>query len=135
MKLTAKNKWRFAIGTTSLVPSTLDCRKRCPIEHYVICDVDDGDITPTLSYLTNDLGVTRAAIYPTPHGWHIFTPLQMRWRLLLWTLRRVPGVDSNWLRIGERRGYLFLADKKPVKVDWPVVRMVLHNGKIHRPRH
>jgi hypothetical protein len=120
-------KWKFAIGTTSLwVP---DHRW-----HYLIIDVDHQNVKETLTYLLDVLFITELAVYPTPHGWHIYTDRKLTWSGLYATLQHVPGVDQQWLAIGRKRGYLFLADYKPVVLPWPVVRMVLHVKKKTHPR-
>jgi hypothetical protein len=114
-------KWKFAIGTTSLVPDTS--------LHYLILDVDNDQTEPTLRYLTDVLHVTDLAAYPTPHGWHIYTAYKLSFLLLIQCISNVPNVDTQWLAIGRKRGYMFLADYKPVILPWPVVRMVLNHGK------
>jgi hypothetical protein len=116
-------KWRFAIGTTSLVPNT------DPPRHYLIVDVDTKNVQRTVEYLTNVLLIPDVAVFPTPRGWHVYTPAVFTWNGVLSKLAHVPHVDRRWLKIGQRRGYLFLADKTAVVLDWPVVRMVLHHRK------
>jgi|SRR5271154_676534 len=117
-----KSKWRFAIGTTSLVPTS-------PRLHYLMADVDDaftmsklGNVLAYFAYL----GAKNFTLQRTRNGWHVYTDTRMPWRKLTATLSRTPGVDQAWLRIGLQRGYLFLADKSPVQLNWPVKRMVLH---------
>src|SRR5271170_4804491 len=116
-----KSKWRFAIGTTSLVPTS-------PRLHYLMADIDSCSFICSLSQTLSHfawLGVKNFTLQRTRHGWHIYTDTRMPWRKLTATLSRTPGVDQAWLRIGLQRGYLFLADKAPVPLNWPVKRMVL----------
>jgi hypothetical protein len=119
-----KRKWRFAIGTTSIVPNT------DPLRHYLIVDVDTKNVQRTVDYLTNILLIPDVAVFPTPRGWHVYTPAVFTWNGVISKLAHVPNVDRRWLKIGQRRGYLFLADKTAVVLDWPVVRMVLHYRKV-----
>lgn len=116
------------MGTTSLVPLT-ECRT-APGQrlHYLICDVDEENVAPTVNYLLDVLDIHDMNVLPTQHGWHIYTNRRMPWRSLIWELQRVPGIDMQWLTIGLRRGYLYLADKDYVKLRWPVVRMELHES-------
>lgn len=119
-----KHKWEFAIGTTSRVP---DSR-----HHYLIVDIDDPDyLIPALSYLINVHVVRNIIVQETQRGYHIYTDSIMRWVELVRWLPRVPGVDRKWIKIGKRRGYLFLADKDVVTMLWPVERMMIH-GKVKR---
>jgi hypothetical protein len=122
----SKIKWRFAIGTTSLVPSTN------PRRHYLIADIDTKKtdaVDYTIAYLRLIVGCPRISCHETEHGWHIYTQTQLPWSLLIDTLKNVPNVDRNWLRIGKRRGYLFLADKDYFYPNWPVVRMLIRHGE------
>lgn len=121
MKNQPKTKWRFAIGTTSLVPTA-------PRLHYLIADVDGPYINATLAHFAW-LGVKNFTLQRTRHGWHVYTKTRMPWRKLTATLSRTPGVDQAWLRIGLTRGYLFLADKHAVPLNWSVKRMVLTLAK------
>lgn len=102
-----------------------------PSLHYLIVDIDttnDTDRQETEHYLCNTLSLNVYGTH-TPHGWHFYTDLKLTWRELLYTLRQVPHVDKKWLSIGERRGYLYLADKDVVSLPWPVTRMILHTRK------
>jgi hypothetical protein len=122
-----KLKWKFAIGTTSLVPFT------SPQLHYLIMDIDCKPIpTATLKILAEYNVRYRA--YETQHGWHIYTSCAMPWSLLIRCLNNVPGVDQQWLRIGKRRGYFFLADKELASLPWPTIHMVLHHRKARHGR-
>jgi hypothetical protein len=115
-----KTKWRFAIGTTSLVPGSK--------LHYLIVDIDskyNGEIVNLLWYIIQNFPRCSIYIQATRHGYHLFTNVKMHWRTLRRELRRMPNVDPSWITIGERRGYFFLADKKPVRLSWPVKRMTL----------
>jgi hypothetical protein len=122
-----KSKWRFAIGTTSIVPPGT--------AHYVIADVDVKDYMTTViragDYLY-DLGAQNIAFFPTKHGWHIYTDYITSWKNVLKILNDLPGIDRNWLQIGKRRGYLYLADYKAVNLDWPLIRMVINHGNPSR---
>ncbi len=132
-----KNKWRFAIGTTSLVPTSVaPGRGDHPRRHYLIADVDTKDDTAVneVAWHLEELKVNRWALFPTRNGWHLYTDAVYRWPALLPVLAAFPHVDPNWLRIGRRRGYFYLADKTEVKLDWPVIRMVLHQRGATRRR-
>ncbi len=113
-------KWKFAIGTTSIVPDT-QCRL-----HYVIVDIDTEDIQLTLDYLATYKMTNNIVIQHTCRGYHIYTNAVLPWRSLLRFLRHVPNVDHKWLGIGEKRGYLYLADKTQVNLTWKVIRMVIY---------
>lgn len=121
-KWRAKTKWKFAVGTTSLVPHTNGL-------HYMIIDTDTRAAVNSVIKFLDTLGVKNVGWFKTPNGWHVYTDQVYPWRKLLAVLSTVPNVDHKWLAIGRRRGYLFLADYAPVHLDWPVVRMVIHYGK------
>lgn len=126
-----KLKWEFAIGTTSLVPvSDWNCFGiKHPNFHYIIADIDDKEINAAAEFLLNEMPWNELAFFPTKRGWHIYTNAFMPWQDTLNFIRTIPGVDQNWIRIGERRGYLFLADKTAVELNWPVRRMVIYAKK------
>lgn len=115
-----KTKWKFAIGTTSIVPNT---KRR---KHYLIGDVDGHYMVPTLEFLGEILGVGAIFTQRTKRGFHFYTNLQVSFGELLYILRRVPGVDAAWITIGERRGYFYLADKDAIYLPWHVIRMIIH---------
>jgi hypothetical protein len=117
-------KWKFAIGTTSFVPGARYLNAGAL--HYLIVDVDDLNIEPTLKHLCSVLGCQNLKVSVTPRGWHIYTDRIYRWNDLIRVLRTVPNVDQRWIAIGTRRGYLYLADKQAIRLRWPVVRMVIH---------
>jgi len=124
-----KSKWRFAIGTTSLVPTAQRL-------HYLIADVDEVSyvgIGETLRHFAW-LGIKNFTLQRTRHGWHIYTDTRMPWRKLTATLSHTPGIDQAWLRIGLTRGYLFLADKALVPLNWPVKRMTLTYAPKSKPK-
>ena len=121
-KTKPKSKWRFAIGTTSLVPTE-------PGMHYLIADVDGHNLSTTIIHFIIWSGVRSFHVQHTNSGWHIYTDQRYTWRRLLRILSVTPGVDQKWVAIGRQRGYLFLADKGAVMLNWPVKRMVLHYGK------
>ena len=120
--MTPKLKWKFAIGTTSRVP---DSGGRL---HYLIADFDDPLINQERIWL--ELGAYRekAIIQDTEHGWHLYTSWKMTFDELIPFLKKI-SADPEWVRIGERRGYLFLADKKEINFPWPVEHMVIKYGK------
>lgn len=114
-----RDKWRFAIGTTSRVPGIKGL-------HYLMFDFDGlvfrevfRKINPMLSYL----GVPWYA-QPTSKGWHVYTPQTYTFSYLITILNWV-GADPAWIRIGAKRGYLFLADKGRMQLPWEVERMVI----------
>ena len=114
-KINHKYKWYFAIGTTSRVPGSK--------KHYLIMDFDNPD---SIFSLGEDLyGASKAVIQKTPHGWHIYTNRICSWKELLSILRNQFLVDQKWIDIGEERGYLFLADKDRMHMEWPVERMII----------
>jgi hypothetical protein len=115
-----KLKWRFAIGTSSVVPGE-------PSMHHLIGDVDGKDISTTLIHLLDELEVIDVVVQATTRGFHFYNDRRFPFRDLVRVLRRVPGVDAAWIRIGQGRGYFFLADKPGgVSLPWPVTRMVIH---------
>jgi hypothetical protein len=111
-------KWKFAIGTTSRLPKSG--------LHYLIADFDGPLINrPTLRLVIN---CCRFKLQATKHGWHLYTDQVMDFPTLIKTLKQI-GADRAWIRIGQKRGYMFLADKKEIKFPWPVEHMVIHHGK------
>jgi hypothetical protein len=117
-----KLKWKFAVGTTSRVPDSK--------LQYLIVDIDNrSGLFLALRYIVGTLRATNVITQPTKRGWHIYTNSRMCWRELLRWLPRVPYVDKQWLKIGERRGYFYLADKDAITFNWPVQRMIIHHGK------
>jgi hypothetical protein len=146
----SKDKWRFAIGTTSRVPDQPDTGgnsgqisssavcyyfqdspknhspKNSGDRHYFMCDIDNFEWNEAL---VNVLQIpNHVIIQRTPHGWHIYTDLQVTWKSLVILLKKV-GADPAWVSIGESRGYYFLADKSEIQFSWPVEHMVLHYGE------
>lgn len=116
------SKWRFGIGTTSRVPQSK--------LHYFIADFD-GPIphkTVVEWMLSNFPSTTEVIRQKTHHGWHIYTDWKMTFTKLVQTLKLI-GADPSWIRIGEKRGYFFLADKAEIQFPWPVEHMVIHHGK------
>ncbi len=107
-----KNKWRFAIGTTSRVPDSGGL-------HYLIADFD-GPLHFRIFQYGNNFVVQK-----TEHGWHVYTDHVADFDSTLRLLVRV-GADPIWLRIAKERGYLFLADKSRLAFPWPVEHMVLY---------
>jgi hypothetical protein len=108
-------KWAFAIGTTSRVPNS----KR----HYLIADYDLTH-PPSISLLMG-LRPQHIFIQQTEHGWHVYTDLTYTFKKLLEILSLIKA-DPSWCTIGAQRGYLFLADKGPIHLPWPVERMSLY---------
>lgn len=116
-----KSKWKFAIGTTSRVPDSRGL-------HYLIADFDDPLINRIEVFEFLAQRPCRKIIQDTPHGWHLYTDLQMPFHELIKTLHKI-GADPAWIEIGKTRRYLFLADKKEVKFRWPVEHMMLRYVK------
>lgn len=115
-----KNKdWSFAIGTCSIVPGSNGR------EHYLIADIDDKDeLTATLAALVK-CGVHNVHYQETKRGFHLFTDYRCSFNSVYRILRTIPSVDSVWLSIGRKRGYLFLADQDAIILPWQVTRMRL----------
>lgn len=110
-------KWEIAVGTTSRVPGF-------PELHYLILDFDS-------EYYERPKTIT--GIFPqvesvrwqrTPNGWHCYTDFIAPFKQICEMAAKL-GADPQWLKIGRERGYLFLADKKPMPLPWPVERMVI----------
>ena len=114
-----KDKWKFAIGTTSRVPDS-------DFLHYFIADIDETNWSKNLVEFLES--APNSMIQKTPNGWHIYTDYKMAWGNLLVLLTYV-GADPAWITIGKERGYYFLADKSQLNLPWPVEHMVLHYGK------
>jgi hypothetical protein len=113
----AEYKWRFAIGTTSRVPDSGGL-------HYLIADFDEnGAIDFPFLFNCNNFIVQR-----TEHGWHVYTDQIGTFDSVITKLKHI-GADKAWIRIAERRGYLFLADKSEIHFPWPVEHMVIHMEK------
>ena len=109
----AETKWNFAIGTTSRVPNSQ--------LHYLIGDIDQLDFDPMMIFQYSPEIVV---IQRTDHGWHFYTDCKLTLKQCV-IAQRVIGCDKAWIRIGQSRGYFFLADKSPIILPWPVERMVL----------
>lgn len=106
-------QWTFAIGTTSRVPGR-------PGWHYLIIDID-GPWPDTM----RDVWEPDWRKQQTPHGWHVYTPItgpSLPWML---SVAAVMGADPVWCNIANKRGYAFLADRAPIRLPWPVERMVI----------
>ena len=116
-----KDKWKFAIGTTSRVPGTGGRL------HYLMVDWDTDDIPGQWDgYLPGELHWM--LFQKTNHGWHLYTDYMGTFTQII-TLARSLGADPSWIRIGCDRGYLFLADKDEIDFPYPVEHMVIHRGK------
>ena len=120
----ADYKWNFAIGTTSRVPG-------CKGFHYLIIDIDGkenhNDVFNRATYQLGEIGCDW--VYEeTQHGFHIYTSFITSFKESI-ILAGLLGADRSWLRIGEGRGYLYLADKTPIRMGWPVERMLIYAKK------
>ena len=115
-----KRKWRFAIGTTSRVPTREEY-------HYLIADFDTENI-PLTPFLSGILSNGRYFWEPTQHGWHLYTNIIFPFPKLVTTLQMIEA-DPAWIEIGEKRGYFFLAHKSYLRFNWPVEYMILNHGK------
>src|SRR5690348_8737040 len=100
------DKWRFAIGTTSRVPGK-------PNHHYLILDFDNVTFSKVFVGINTYMGKGKWIAQPTASGWHVYTDSIIDFTSVM-TCAEMMGADPAWLRIGEKRGYLFLADKAPV---------------------
>jgi len=109
-------KWKFAIGTTSRVPDSGGL-------HYLIADFDSVDIRIDPTKFGNNIVMQR-----TPNGWHIYTDVVLPFNILLQKLRQLKA-DPAWIKIGEKRGYFFLADKSMTVFPGRVERRVIRYGK------
>ena len=114
-------KWNFAIGTTSRVPGGN--------LHYFMADYDEKVIWIP-PFIQQGF---RYIVEPTHHGYHLYTDCHMPFAELVRILKTGP-VDPSWIRIGERRGYFFLAHKQPIKFSWPVEYMYLFAKKKGKTR-
>lgn len=113
-------KWKFAIGTTSRVSSG-----PAPL-HFLMLDIDGP-----LSF-RKWRSITRlcpnAVLDRTRNGFHVYTDYVVSPGEFVRFARKF-GADQNWIRIGEKRGYWFLADRcRAVNLDWKVQRMKLHHA-------
>lgn len=110
-----KEKWKFAIGTTSRVPNSGGL-------HYLIADFD-------LDYLPlNDLielGGNTLLIQKTEHGYHVYSKAIYTFDDLI-TRLVILNADPAWIQIGTKRGYFFLADKDFINFPWPVEHMTIN---------
>lgn len=117
-------KWDFAIGTTSRVPG-------CKGFHYLILDIDGKDkYNERFNAATNRLDTFSCDyhVQETEHGFHVYTNLITSLQECA-LLAGLLGADRGWIRIAESRGYFYLADKKPVNLEWPVERMIIYAKK------
>jgi hypothetical protein len=116
-----KEKWRFAIGTTSRVPK----EKKF---HYLMLDIDGTqENIDDVEYSVRKIA-GRYRIQKTKNGWHVFTDSIGKLKDVALSALAL-GADPVWVRIAKKRGYFFLADKDIVQLDWPVERMILVHGK------
>lgn len=113
------DKWKFAIGHTSRVPNSGGL-------HYLIVDFDTEK--PDFSFIRK-LAINNAIIQRTKHGWHVYTDLQLEFDTVVNVLKNMIDADPVWIRIGQKRGYYFLADKQAIIFPWPVEPMVIYIGK------
>lgn len=114
MAIRPKLKWKFAIGTTSRVPNSGGKI------HYLIADFD-GPIINTPA-LTGTVKKAKAILQVTANGFHLYTNIQMTFESLVSTLKLIKA-DPAWIRIGQKRGYFFLADKDYINFTWSVEHM------------
>ena len=114
-----KDKWRFAIGTTSRVPDSGGL-------HYLIVDFDEDN--PNFSFL-HKLDIKNAILQRTEHGWHVYTDMVLEFDTLVNVLSHMLRADKAWIEIGKERGYYFLADKSMIVFPWKVEHMVLNHAK------
>lgn len=112
-------KWKFAIGTTSIVPNS--------DKHYYIADFDCP--IPDSVFKTLQKNNVSFIVQKTKNGFHLYTDWKMSFNSLIKALRATPSVDRKWISIGIMRGYFFLADKDSVNMNWEVKRMVIYHGK------
>jgi hypothetical protein len=129
-----KTKWRHAIGTTSRVPldhpayrKTLRNREITQL-HYLIADFDGPLAFHLLYYALSWPLISRSTsvvMQRTPNGWHLFTNIVLTFDEMKKKLTEIKA-DKNWIKIGAKRGYWFLADKGPVILPYPVKRMQVH---------
>lgn len=115
-----RNKWQFAIGTTSRVPDSGGL-------HYVIADFDSHQL-PKEAITFIKTVVFGVVFQRTDHGFHMYTNHKTDFGNLVKTLEFIKA-DPVWIKIGKERGYYFLADKSATIFPWPVERMVLYIGK------
>ena len=114
-----KYKWRFAIGTTSRVPAREGY-------HYLIADFDGEAFPETNSALQLFLKKDNCFWEKTPHGWHLYTNIEMTFDTLVILLHCIDA-DPAWIKIGEERGYFYLAHKTFLNFPWPVEYMCLNS--------
>lgn len=118
-KILPKEKWRFAVGTTSRVIGTNGTDR-----HFLILDIDSIEFdTSEIHDFVNSMDC-RSFLMPSPRGWHLFTDLIVSFNEFK-TYAKELGADSAWIAIGESRGYWFLADYMQVLLPWTVERMML----------
>ena len=118
-----KNKWRFAIGTTSRVPHSGGSL------HYLIADFDDDTFPLHDPYLCGILfDASNVILQRTKHGWHLYSDLVFEFDKLINVLKAI-GADLAWVSIGKERGYYFLADKQEIDFPYSVEHMVIHYDK------
>ena len=88
--------------------------------HYLILDFDTD---AHKKFIQVDTGKWQKW-QRTPRGWHCYTnhiaPFEQ-----ICQMAADLGADPQWLKIGRERGYLFLADKNPIHLPWPVERMAI----------
>lgn len=117
-------KWRFAVGTTSRVPGQRGV-------HFLMLDIDSVNHDSVDVRLAMDFGC-RTFATRSPNGWHIFTDIRRGFKSTC-ELALAYGADPKWVEIGRNRGYLFLADYKPMKLLWKTERMAIYfNGERER---
>jgi len=94
-------------------------------QHYLILDLDTKK---HMEYPPSALTLMGGILQKTQHGWHVYTPYYGPFHHIL-KLAKEHGADKQWLSIGKKRGYLFLADKDEIRIPWPVERMVIYAKK------
>lgn len=117
---TVKDKWRFAIGTTSRVPHSGG------VLHYLIADFDNHWPKEAVEYINETC--EQAVLQKTPHGWHLYTNRIITFDGMDKVLHSI-GADPVWIEIGKKRGYYFLADKDRINFSWEVEHMAIFYGK------
>ena len=107
-------KYHFMLGTTSRVP-------KHPGWHYLILDID-GEVNQRLTRMPQ---FRNFILQPTQSGIHVYTNLHFPSIKQMVKFAVTLGADRTWAKLAKKRGWAFLADKREVKIPWPVERMVL----------
>jgi len=107
-------KLRKAYGMTSQTIRN----KHGQVNHWLLFDLDNCTPREFLSWMHHKFGnYVLYTSYPTPHGWHFIVWESHSFMETAKILVECPCIDQKWVKIGFKRGYWFLENRKAIDAD------------------